>query len=135
MGLLRAGLRAFRDPSLYCSLTLLDLFADLSARACCTDSDRAGQHLPAWHAVRARDSPVLGNAAQAKICGRCDGVNAAVVGLLAGALYDPVWVTSVRDLPDFALALADLIMLVVWRAPPVLVVVLTALGGAALASL
>lgn len=61
------------------------------------------------------------------------GVNAAVVGLLGAALYSPVWTSSVRTPGDFALALVGFVLLTVWRAPPLLVVILTALGGIALA--
>lgn len=61
------------------------------------------------------------------------GVNAAVVGLLGAALYAPVWTSSVRSAPDFGLALAGFVLLTAWRAPPLLVVVLGALGGIALA--
>jgi chromate transporter len=59
------------------------------------------------------------------------GVNAAVVGLLASALYSPVWTTAIRGLPDFAVAAAGFVALIVWRAPPLLVVIVTA--GAAIA--
>ncbi|HET7811740.1 MAG TPA: chromate efflux transporter [Steroidobacteraceae bacterium] len=61
------------------------------------------------------------------------GVNAAVVGLLGAALYDPVWVSSVKTMGDVALALAGFILLTVWRVPPLLVVVVTAVGAVALA--
>lgn len=57
------------------------------------------------------------------------GVNAAVVGLLGAALYSPVWTTSVRTPGDFALALVGFLLLTVWRAPPLLVVTISALGG------
>ena len=60
------------------------------------------------------------------------GVNAAVVGLLASALYDPVWTSAVRGLPDFAVAAAGFVALIVWRAPPLLVVVATAAAAVAL---
>jgi chromate transporter len=53
------------------------------------------------------------------------GVNAAVVGLLASALYNPVWTSAVRGSTDFAIATAGFIALIVWRAPPLLVVVAT----------
>jgi chromate transporter len=59
------------------------------------------------------------------------GVNAAVVGLLASALYDPVWTNAVRGPADFAIAAAGFVALIVWRAPPLLVVLATA--GAAIA--
>jgi chromate transporter len=61
------------------------------------------------------------------------GINAAVVGLLGAALYSPVWTSSVRTAGDFALALLGFLLLTVGRAPPLLVVILTALGALALA--
>ena len=59
------------------------------------------------------------------------GVNAAVVGILLAALYDPIWVAAIRSGADFAVALAAFLALAFWRAPPWLVVLLTA-GLAAL---
>jgi chromate transporter len=56
------------------------------------------------------------------------GVNAAVVGLLLAALYDPVWTAGIRSTVDFALALFAFVLLVFWRTPPWLVVLLA--GGA-----
>jgi chromate transporter len=53
------------------------------------------------------------------------GVNAAVVGLLAAALYSPVWTSSVRGPRDAAVAIGALVLLLVWRLPPLLIVVLT----------
>ncbi len=58
------------------------------------------------------------------------GINAAVVGLLLAALYDPVWTSAIHDPTDFALALAGLGLLAVWRLPPWLVVVVIGLAGA-----
>ena len=75
--------------------------------------------LPFWHGLRARP------AARAAMA----GVNAAVVGLLASALYDPVWTSAVKSAADFAVAAAGFAALVVWRAPPLVVVVLTAAAG------
>jgi chromate transporter len=60
------------------------------------------------------------------------GVNAAVVGMLLGFLYDPVWTHAIRSAADFGLALAGFVLLMFWKAPPWLVVVLTAAGGAAI---
>jgi chromate transporter len=60
------------------------------------------------------------------------GVNAAVVGLLGAALYNPVWTSSVRSPGDFGIALVGFVLLAVWRAPPLLVVLISALGGIAL---
>jgi len=61
------------------------------------------------------------------------GVNAAVVGLLGAALYNPVWTSSVMAPGDFALALVGFVLLTVWQTPPLLVVALSALGGVGLA--
>ena len=61
------------------------------------------------------------------------GINAAVVGLLLAALYDPVWTSSIHGSEDFALALAAFALLAVWKWPPWLVVLLSALGGQSLA--
>jgi chromate transporter len=60
------------------------------------------------------------------------GVNAAVVGLLASALYSPVWTSAVRTPTDFAIAAAGFVALAVWRAPPLLVVAATAAAAVAL---
>ena len=78
--------------------------------------------LPFWHRLRARPGA---RAAMA-------GVNAAVVGLLASALYNPVWTSAVRGPTDFAIAAAGFAALVAWRVSPLLVVVLTAAAGVAL---
>jgi len=61
------------------------------------------------------------------------GINAAVVGLLGAALYNPVWVSSVHGPADFGVALAGFVLLTVWGAPPLVVVVFSALAGMALA--
>lgn len=50
------------------------------------------------------------------------GVNAAVVGLLLAALYQPVWTSAIFSVADFALALIALAALTVGRLPPWLVV-------------
>jgi chromate transporter len=60
------------------------------------------------------------------------GVNAAVVGLLASALYNPVWTSAVRGPTDFAIAAAGFVALIVWRVPPLLVVLATAAAAVAL---
>jgi chromate transporter len=59
------------------------------------------------------------------------GVNAAVVGVLLGALYDPVWTKGIGGPADFALALVAFALLVIWKTPPWLVVLVSAAGGAA----
>jgi chromate transporter len=79
--------------------------------------------LPFWHSLRSRPG------AQAAM----RGTNAAVVGLLGAALYNPVWTGGVRDSTDFAIAASGFVLLVVWRAPPLLVVVLSAFAGVGVA--
>ena len=54
------------------------------------------------------------------------GVNAAVVGVLAAALYDPVWVSSVHDGADLAVAGGGVLLLASGRVPPLAVVALCA---------
>ena len=56
------------------------------------------------------------------------GVNAVVVGILAAALYNPVWTSSVKSLLDFGLAVAGFVLLNAWRVPPLVVVMLGALA-------
>jgi chromate transporter len=58
------------------------------------------------------------------------GVNAAVVGLLLAALYRPVWTSAIQGPADFALAAAGFLLLFMWKVPPWLVVLLSAVGGA-----
>ncbi len=58
------------------------------------------------------------------------GVNAAVVGLLLSAFYDPVWTSGILSASDFVLALLAFVMLVYWKTPPWIVVVATGVGGA-----
>jgi chromate transporter len=79
--------------------------------------------LPSWGALRSRPG------AQAAL----RGVNAAVVGILLAALYQPVWTSAIATPADFALALAAFGLLAIWSVPPWLVVILTAAAGAALA--
>ncbi|WP_428552701.1 chromate efflux transporter [Pseudomonas edaphica] len=50
------------------------------------------------------------------------GLNAAVVGLLLAALYQPVWTSAIFSARDFGLALIALVALMVWKLPPWLVV-------------
>ena len=81
--------------------------------------------LPFWDELRRRP------AAQSAL----RGVNAAVVGLLLAALYNPVWTSGISSGADFALAIAGFLLLFMWKVPPWLVVVLNAIGGAAIAKL
>ncbi len=57
------------------------------------------------------------------------GVNAAVVGLLLAALYQPVWTSAIFTAQDVALALIGLVSLMVWKLPPWLVVVGSGAAG------
>ncbi|RVU20131.1 chromate efflux transporter [Methylobacterium oryzihabitans] len=61
------------------------------------------------------------------------GVNAAVVGLLLAAFYDPVWTAGITDRAAYAVAAAAFLLLFLWRAPPWLVVGVSAGAGALLA--
>ena len=45
------------------------------------------------------------------------GINAAVVGILAAALYNPVWTSAVKTPGDFGLALLGFVLLTVWLWP------------------
>ena len=80
--------------------------------------------LPFWDAMRARP------AAQAAL----RGTNAAVVGVLGAALYNPVWTSAVITPRDFALALVGFLLLTVWKLPSWVVVALIA-GAGTLSSL
>jgi chromate transporter len=79
--------------------------------------------LPFWDSLRRK------NGAQAVM----RGVNAAVVGLLGAALYNPLWTSSVHAPGDFAVALVGFVLLTAWRAPPLVAVVVSAIGGVLLA--
>ena len=81
--------------------------------------------LPLWDRLRS----------VARFRGAIAGVNAAVVGLLLAALYDPVWITAIHAPSDVALGLAAFGMLAWWKLPPWLVVLLGAATGAALSTL
>jgi chromate transporter len=81
--------------------------------------------LPFWDALRRREA----------VQSALKGINAAVVGLLLAALYTPVWTSAILTPADFALGVAAFLLLVFWRAPPWLVVVLGALSASVLASI
>ena len=63
------------------------------------------------------------------------GVNAAVVGLLLAALYNPVWTSAIHMPRDFALGAVAFLLLATWSVPPWAVVVLGALAAAAMAAI
>ena len=62
------------------------------------------------------------------------GANAAVVGILGAALYSPVFTCAISDLRDFTVALTCFVLLMAWKAPPWVVVIVAALSGAGLAA-
>jgi chromate transporter len=68
--------------------------------------------LPFWQELRGR----------AAARGVMAGINAAVVGLLAAALYTPVWTSAINNAGDAVLAAVGLLLLVSWRTPPLAVV-------------
>jgi chromate transporter len=78
--------------------------------------------LPFWQALRGKPF------AQSAL----NGVNAAVVGLLLAALYNPVWLAAITGPLDFAVALAAFLLLTVWKTPPWAVVALCAVAGGVL---
>jgi chromate transporter len=80
--------------------------------------------LPVWHSIA--DTRAAGQIVA--------GINAAVVGLLAAALYDPVWTSAVRGPVDVAIAAIGFTLLVAWRSPP-LVVVLWCAGATVVVAL
>ena len=81
--------------------------------------------LPLWDLLRSR----------AAVRSALLGINAAVVGILGAALYDPVWRSAILAPEDFALGLAAFGLLQVWRLPPWAVVLFAAAGGQALAQM
>jgi len=78
--------------------------------------------MPFWNQLRSRP----------QIRAMLSGINAAVVGLLLAAFYDPVWTSGITSAADFGLAAVAFLLLLLWRTPPWLVVILCAAGGALL---
>jgi chromate transporter len=58
-----------------------------------------------------------------------EGINAAVVGLLAAALYSPVWISAVFSAVDFSAVAFTFILLTRWKAPPLMVVLICLAAG------
>ncbi|MVW79615.1 chromate efflux transporter [Bordetella sp. 02P26C-1] len=75
--------------------------------------------LPFWEALRHR----------AGIQTVMAGINAGVVGILASALYDPVWASTIHSRADFGLALFSFGLLTIGRVPPAIVVLVAGLAG------
>ena len=76
--------------------------------------------LPFWQSLRGAQAVRAGMA----------GANAAVVGILGAALYDPVFTSAVGDLWQFGFALSCFIALQTWRVPVWAVVLGAGLAGA-----
>lgn len=75
--------------------------------------------LPFWDSLRRNP----------KVKGALMGVNAAVVGILISAFYQPIWTSSILSPIDFAFAAILFSMLVYWKFPPWVIVVAGAIGG------
>jgi len=75
--------------------------------------------LPFWNGLRSNP----------RVQGALTGMNAAVVGILLAALYDPLWTTAILTPMDFALASSLFIMLAYWRFAPWVVVLAGAFCG------
>lgn len=63
------------------------------------------------------------------------GANAAVVGILGAALYQPVWTSAIIGPYEFALALTGFLLLTVWKLPAWAVVLVIAFGGLLISTL
>lgn len=75
--------------------------------------------LPFWHQLRTFPLAQAG----------MRGANAAVVGILGAALYQPVWTSAITKPTDFFLAMAGLLLLTMWKVPSwVVVLLLGAIG-------
>ncbi|MFE1245737.1 chromate transporter [Fictibacillus sp. NPDC058756] len=81
--------------------------------------------LPFWNMLRRNP----------KIKGALMGVNAAVVGILISAFYNPIWTSTIIKPLDFAFAAVLFSMLVYWKLPPWVIVVTGAIGGLLMSSL
>ncbi|MCL6571758.1 MAG: chromate transporter [Bacillus sp. (in: Bacteria)] len=75
--------------------------------------------LPFWNTLRRNP----------KIKGALMGVNAAVVGILIAAFYNPIWTSYILAQIDFAYSAILFSMLVFWKLPPWVIVITGAVGG------
>lgn len=75
--------------------------------------------IPFWDGLRKREN------AQALM----RGANAAVVGILGAALYDPVFTSAIVGPVQFLLAMSCFVLLMAWNAAPWIVVLVAAAGG------
>lgn len=83
-----------------------------------------GGLLPFWDGLRHRSA----------VRAALRGVNAAVVGVLLAALFNPIWIGSVHTSADFGLGLVAFLLLALWTVPPWIVVLFGAAAGQALVS-
>ena len=81
--------------------------------------------LPFWNALRGRTW----------MQSLMRGANAAVVGILGAALYDPLFTTGIVGVGSFSLALVCFVLLIAWKLPPWAVVLIGGAGGILLAAL
>ncbi|MBP3040807.1 chromate transporter [Bacillaceae bacterium Marseille-Q3522] len=81
--------------------------------------------LPFWDTLRRNP----------KMKGALAGVNAAVVGILLAAFYQPIWTSSILSAADFAFAAVLFSMLAFWKLPPWIIVLAGAIGGSVMALL
>ncbi|MFC9770311.1 MULTISPECIES: chromate efflux transporter [unclassified Pseudarthrobacter] len=79
--------------------------------------------LPFWNSWRSRPG----------VQALMRGANAAVVGVLAAALYNPLFTTAITGPGPFCLGLVCFVLLIAWKAPPWAVVLVGAAGGVLLA--
>ncbi|MFB6733470.1 chromate transporter, partial [Bacillus toyonensis] len=75
--------------------------------------------LPFWDSVRKVPA----------IQGALLGVNAAVVGILIAAFYDPIWTSTIMNASDFVFASLLFGLLTFWKTSPWIIVILGAFGG------
>ncbi len=75
--------------------------------------------LPFWDALRRKPY----------VQGALLGINAAVVGILLAAFYQPIWTSSVEKPADFVVALLLFAMLAFWKLPPWVIVIVGAISG------
>jgi chromate transporter len=81
--------------------------------------------LPFWNALRSI----------AAFQSALRGIGAVVVGILLAALYQPIWTSAIHAPIDVALSLLAFGLLMIWKVPPWIVVVVAALLGAAVSLL
>lgn len=75
--------------------------------------------LPFWDALR--HNP--------KVAGALIGVNAAVVGILVAAFYQPIFTSTINGAVDFVFAAFLFVMVAYWKLPPWVLVIAGVIGG------